>query len=251
MAVEFEKSATQKTGEAIASSIRHRVATGDLKVGDRLPTEEELTESLGIARTTLREALRILESQGLIAIKRGRGGGATVTMPDVNRLAEPLAVMLQLRATRVIDLDEARFLIEPQLAAWLAKSHSEEDLAALRDVVADASRAADNCDHDAFGDAAARLHATIIERSGNNTLSLISQLLHRLVVDRYISGARDSDQALMRRAVRSYWKLVALIADGEADQARDHWQKQMSWVSTVSAERLLDIYEGALPPRPT
>jgi GntR family transcriptional repressor for pyruvate dehydrogenase complex len=234
----------RKTGETVAAGIRRRIATGDLKIGDRLPTEEELTESFGIARTTLREGLRILESQGLIHIKRGRGGGATVTMPDLDRLAEPLAVMLQLLQTTAGDLDEARRLIEPQLASWLATHHTEDDLAALRAVVGVASLAADANDQEAFGSAAARMHATIIERGGNNTLSVVSQLLHKLMVDRYTTAAMNADQALMRRAVRSYWKLVDLIADGEAERASTHWEQQMVWVMAESKDRLLDVYEG-------
>ena len=234
----------RKTGETVAAGIRKRIATGDLKIGDRLPTEEELTESFGIARTTLREALRILESQGLIQIRRGRGGGATVTMPDLGRLAEPLAVMLQLRSTTAFDLDEARLLIEPRLAAWLAKNHTENDLAALRAAVGEASAAAEANDQAAFGAAAGLLHGTIIERGGNNTLSVISQLLHRLVLGRYIIGAMNADQALMRRALRSYWKLVDLITDGEAERAQEHWEQQMHWMLAESTDRLLDIYEG-------
>lgn len=234
----------RKTGETVAAGIRQRIATGDLKIGDRLPTEEELTESFGIARTTLREGLRILESQGLIQIKRGRGGGATVTMPDLDRLAEPLAVMLQLRHTTAGDLDEARRLIEPQLASWLAKNHTDDDLAALRAVVGTASLAADANDHETFGLAAAKMHSTIIERGGNNTLSVISQLLHKLMIDRYTTAAMNADQALMRRAVRSYWKLVDLITDGEAERASAHWEKQMTWVLAESKDRLLDVYNS-------
>ena len=236
----------RKTGQTVAAGIRRRIATGDLKIGDRLPTEEELTESFGIARTTLREGLRILESQGLIQIKRGRGGGAIVTMPDLHRLAEPLAVMLQLRRTTSGDLDEARRLIEPQMAAWLAKNHTEDDLAALRAAVGAATAAADANDRERFGFAAGQMHSTIIERGGNNTLSVISQLLHTLVIDRYTTAALNSDQALMRRAARSYWKLVDLITDGDAERASTHWEQQMAWVLAESEDRLLDVYEGRL-----
>jgi DNA-binding FadR family transcriptional regulator len=228
----------RKTGETIAASIRRRIATGELQIGDRLPTEDELTESFGIARTTLREALRILEFQGLIHIRRGRGGGATVTMPDLDRLAEPLAVVLRLRQTTTSDLDAARMLIEPRLVAWLADRHTDDDVAALREVAARAATAADATDQEAFGRAAATFHATIIERAGNETLSVISQVLHTLTIDRYTAGARRSDQALMRRAARSYRKLVDLIANGEAEQASTHWEKQMRWVAGSTDEPL-------------
>ncbi len=236
----------RKTGEAVAATIRQRIASGELAIGDRLPTEDELTEQYGIARTTLREALRILESQGLIHIRRGRGGGATVTMPDLERLAEPLAVVLQLRRTRIDDLDSARLLIEPQLAAWLAKHRTQDDLTALRDAVDAAAAAAEANDQIAFGRAAARVHETILERSGNETLSVVSQLLHRLVIHRYIAGARHSDQALLRRAARSYGRLYQLVEARDADGASSHWEKQMKWTSSSGRNELLDIYDDDL-----
>jgi GntR family transcriptional regulator, transcriptional repressor for pyruvate dehydrogenase complex len=235
---------TKKTGETVAAGIRRQIATGELVVGDRLPSEDELTETFGIARTTLREALRILESQGLIAIKRGRGGGPVITMPDLDRLAEPLAVVLQLRGTTVGDLDAARALIEPNMAAWLAKAHTPDDLAALRFAADEAVAAAEAVDAARFAAAAAAMHETLLLRSGNETLSVLSQLLHRLVVGRYVTATALATQPLMRRAAKSYTKLVQLIAEGHSDQARDHWELQLAWMITDShAGEPLNIIE--------
>jgi GntR family transcriptional regulator, transcriptional repressor for pyruvate dehydrogenase complex len=233
-----------KTGEVVAAAIRRRIANGELVVGDRLQSEEEMTESLGVARTTLREALRVLESQGLITIKRGRGGGPIVTMPELDRLAEPLAVVLQLRETTTTDLDAARALIEPNLAGWLAAKHTDDDLAALSAAATAAQVAADKDDRVAFGRAAALVHETLLLRSGNNTLSVISQLLHRIVLERYVHAAADSPPSLMRRAAKSYAKLVRLIAAGEADAAKAHWEKQMRWMATAGADVPLDILDA-------
>src|SRR5437764_12461634 len=119
-----------KTGEMIAERLRRRIARGELAIGERLPPEDELTATFGIARTTLREALRILESQGLLEIRRGRTGGPVVTMPRIDSLAEGLAVTLQLQGTTAGDLDVARQLIEPRLAGRLADAHTPDDLAA-------------------------------------------------------------------------------------------------------------------------
>src|SRR5690242_15403451 len=124
-----------KTGAMIAERLRHQIARGELHIGQRLPPEDELTLALGIARTTLREALRILESQGLLEIRRGRTGGPVVTMPKIDALAEGLAVTLQLQGTTAGDLDAARQLIEPSLAAQLARQHTPDDLAVLHAAV--------------------------------------------------------------------------------------------------------------------
>jgi len=241
---------THKTGEAVAALLRQRIVRGELPVGTKLPTEEELTERFGIARTTLREALRILESQGLIHIKRGRGGGGTVTMPDLARLSEAFAGALQMRATSFSDLDSARRLIEPELAAWLAAAHDDEDLALLAAAAEDADVAAQDNDPSAFALAASRFHTLLLERGRNTTLSLFSQLLNQLVEHRYLLGAHKASQPLLRRAARSYAKLLTLIAAGDADAARTHWQQQMTYMIESTPDQLIDYYDGPSPRLP-
>jgi DNA-binding FadR family transcriptional regulator len=218
----------QKAGELVAERLRRRIINGDLSVGDRLPPEEELTAHFGVARTTLREALRILETQGLIEIRRGRGGGGVITRPKPDQLAWNLALLLQFDGVTTADLDNARQLIEPALARQLAARHSDDDVAALTACIEAADIAADAGDVTQFAIAAARVHETIIERSGNVTLATLSNLLHLLVQHYYEQGARRSDQALMRRAVRSYRKLLALVIAGDAKGAETHWRKQMA-----------------------
>ena len=96
---------TKKAHEVVADQIRQRIVAGELVEGQRLPPEDDLTAQFGVARTTLREALRVLESQGLLAIRRGRGGGPVVTHPDLEPISMALATVLQLQATTVGDLD--------------------------------------------------------------------------------------------------------------------------------------------------
>ncbi len=222
----------QKTGEAVAAQLRRKIVRGELAIGERLPPEDELTAQLGIARTTLREALRILESQGLLAIKRGRGGGPVVTMPPVDPLAQGLAVLLQLQGTTVGDLDEARQLLEPTLAGRLATRHSDADLDALRVAVEAAAVAAKAADRVAFAAAAAHVHETLVERAGNTTLATFSRLLHELVQEYYSRAASRADEAMMQRAVRSYRKLVRLVEAGDGDAAAAHWRTLMHFTSS-------------------
>src|SRR4051794_41927371 len=86
-----------KTGEVVADRLRRRIARGELQIGERLPPEDELTAVFGIARTTLREALRILESQGLLEIRRGRTRGPAVPLPNTDSLSQGLAITPHLR----------------------------------------------------------------------------------------------------------------------------------------------------------
>ncbi len=234
-----------KTGEVVADRLRRQIARGELLVGDRLASEEELTAHFGIARTTLREALRILESQQLIEIRRGRGGGPVVTMPAVDSLALGIAVLLQLQRTTVGDLDQARAIIEPRLAAELARCHSQDDLDALAAAIQAADDAAENDDRQAFGAAVVVLHETIVERAGNETLALFSRLLHTLVAQYYLGSAFNAADSQMRRAVRSYRRFLSLVADGDAAGAEGHWRKQMAYTSSnQDGDAVLDLFEA-------
>jgi DNA-binding FadR family transcriptional regulator len=232
-----------KTGEAVAERLRRRVATGDLVSGDRLPPEDELMEQFGVARTTLREGLRILESQGLIAIRRGRNGGPRVTTPPVERVAQGFALHLQLEHVTIGDLDDARQLIEPMLAARLARQHSKADIAALRNAVEFAEHATTTGDLKQFGKAAALMHTTIAERGGNRTLALVSAMLHELVEKYYEDAASRASDAETDRALRSYRKLVRLVEAGDADGAADHWRRHMAFtIDRSDRNRALDLF---------
>lgn len=220
---------TKKTHELVADSLRQRIVNGTLQAGDRLPPEDELTAQFGIARTTLREALRVLESQGLLAIRRGRGGGPVVTHPNLEPIAMALAVTLQLQRTTIGDLDAARRLIEPQIAGQLARSHNDADIAALEAAVERASAAAERNDGAGFGLAAAQVHETLVERSGNCTLATLTKLLQAMVLSYYMLSMDRVDQALMRRAVRSYRKFLGFIRAGDEEAATAHWMALMNY----------------------
>lgn len=197
----------------------------------------------GIARTTLREALRVLESQGLIGIKRGRGGGAIVTEPKLDSLSEMIGVVLQLRSTTLGDLDDARMMIEPPLAGRLARSHTQEDLDVLNAIVAQADTAAEAFDGHGFGRAAAALHEAIITRAGNNTMAIFGSLLHDILQHHFGPAAATTDQDLFRRAVRSYKKLLKLIEQGDEEAASAHWLKQLTFMyQRRSGMQMLDVY---------
>jgi GntR family transcriptional regulator, transcriptional repressor for pyruvate dehydrogenase complex len=219
----------RKAHEVVADLIRGQIVSGELAQGQRLAPEDELTVEHGVARTTLREALRVLESQGLIAIRRGRGGGPVVTHPDLEPISMALATVLQLRATTVGDLDAARQLIETQIAGQLARNHDTVDLSALSTAIDVASESAERGDGIAFGLAAVNVHETLVSSSGNNTLGTLTKLMQGMLRDYYTRQMDVVDPELMRRAVRSYRKLLRLINEGNEDAATAHWQATMQY----------------------
>lgn len=237
--------ATKKTHQLVAESLRQSIVSGELLAGDRLPSEDELTAHFGIARTTLREGLRVLESQGLLEIRRGRGGGPVVTHPTLEPISMALAVTLQLQHTTIGDLDAARRLIEPQIAGQLARRHSPADIAALELAICGAEAAAERDEPLEFGLGAAHVHETLVELSGNSTLATLSKLLQGMVLAYYTHTPERINQTMMRRAVRSYRKFVGLIRAGDEEAAISHWEALMSYtISGRNAAELVIIDTG-------
>ena len=120
-----------------------------------------------VSSPTLREAFRVLESEGLIVVHRGARGGARVRLPDVSVTGRHLGLLLQIRGTTLDDVFAARVVIEPAAARQVAERGSEVAVARLRDAI-DAEEAAAG-DPAAFATLSARFHALLMSVAGNDT----------------------------------------------------------------------------------
>ena len=101
-----------KAGEMVAAQLRRQIVLGELKEGDQLPPESVLMEQFGVSRPTLREAFRILEAEGAIAVRRGVRGGARVQVPGISVAARHIGLLLQYRGALLSDVYEARAVLE-------------------------------------------------------------------------------------------------------------------------------------------
>jgi GntR family transcriptional regulator, transcriptional repressor for pyruvate dehydrogenase complex len=224
-----------KMGEMVAGSLRSQIAHGTLVKGDALPSEKELMERFGISRPTLREAIRILESEGLLRIHRGARGGAIVTTPHVSAAARQVGLLLQLEDTSMADVYVARTLIEVSAAATLARNRKRADVDALRAQIDLTRLVAD--DPVKYAQAAGDFHLMLVERSGNQTLALIARLFAELTVDTYLRAVRlpPRFKAAINKSIRSYDALVDYIEAGDAAKAEAHWRKHMDEIATGPA----------------
>ena len=124
--------------------------SGELSEGDSLGHEPELVERFGVSRPSLREALRILEAEGLITVVRGVLGGVVVHEPDERMTARTAALVLQARNVSLADVYEARSLLEPTAVRVIASLRSRRAAAAeLRQLIKQQERVID--DPEAFG----------------------------------------------------------------------------------------------------
>ena len=231
-----DRSRLREKPQQIADELRRLIVSGELSEGDSLGHEPELVERFGVSRPSLREALRILEAEGLISVVRGMLGGVVVHEPDGRMAARTAALVLQARNVSLADVYEARTLLEPTAVRVLASLRSRRSaVAELRRLIDDQVQAI--MDPEAFGRANARFHQRLVALVGNRTLSIVAEMLNEIVARAVtaaskLGSARDS-AATRRRGIHSQERLLALIAAGKASAAEAHWHAHMTVVGRV------------------
>lgn len=240
----------RKKPQQVADELRLRIIAGELDEGDSIGNEAELIEQFGVSRPSLREALRILETEGLISVVRGVSGGVVVHRPDQRHTARTAALVLQARDVSLADVFEARTIIEPSAARLVAASRGRRRAAArLRSLIDDQRACLD--DPEAFGSANARFHAELVALAGNDTLTIVAEMLHEVVARAVtaVSRSEGDDDAVgtRRRGLRSQERLVELIEEGEADGAETHWRRHMTVVGRImlgqSSQTVVDLMD--------
>lgn len=226
----------RKKPQQVADELRLRIIGGELDEGDPIGNEAELIEQFGVSRPSLREALRILETEGLISVVRGVSGGVVVHRPDQRHTARTAALVLQARDVSLADVFEARTIIEPSAAGLVAASRGRRRAAArLRELIDDQRACLD--DPETFGSANARFHAELVALAGNDTLTIVAEMLHEIVARAVtaVSQSEGDDDAVgtRRRGLRSQERLVELIEEGDADRAEAHWRRHMTVVGRI------------------
>jgi GntR family transcriptional repressor for pyruvate dehydrogenase complex len=127
---------SQRAFEDIAQQLRSVISTGQLKPGDRLPSERELSVAFGVSRNTLREALRSLEISGMIELRKGVKGGAFVLPGNPSVVVGGFLDLYHLGAITPAQLTESRVWIEELVVRIVCRRANEEDLAELEKNIA-------------------------------------------------------------------------------------------------------------------
>jgi DNA-binding FadR family transcriptional regulator len=223
-----------KAAERVAAELRRQIVTGRLKPGDKLHPENVLREEFGISRPTLREGLRLLESESLITISRGQQGGARVNAISLAAAARQAGVYLQAEGTTLQDVWLARTILEPPAAALLARSRDQAALAELEVNLA-LARAAARDDPLRYAELSVAFSMLLTRLCGNRTLhlfaSLIQDILKRQHRDVTALTLADPGVAKLRdSSIRDREKLLALMRAGRPADAERFWRAHLEHV---------------------
>jgi GntR family transcriptional regulator, transcriptional repressor for pyruvate dehydrogenase complex len=213
----------RRAHEYVAEQIRRVILLRVVEPGGRLPYEQELAAALGVSRSTVTHALRQLEQEGLVEVRRGRGGG--VFSLGVNADGADPEVVEALRAERaeIVAAAELRAVVEPAVAALAAERIADERLGALAELNAE-MRSAEGDDH-RFMRADTEFHLELAEAAAS---PLLAQAVERgrLVHSRALEALPDS-AAWHERSVEQHERLISALREHDAARARSAMERHV------------------------
>jgi GntR family transcriptional repressor for pyruvate dehydrogenase complex len=228
-----------KTAELVAGTLRRMVVDGQLKDGDFLPNEAELMAHFGVSRPTLREAVRVLESERLVEVRRGSRTGARVRVPGAEIVARPAGLLLELTGATIADVMVAQAGIEPMAARLLAESGNGEAFDELDKMLAEHIPA--GWQSGRLAETTGDFHRRMVELSGNATLAIIAGMLHEITVRHtafLFKERRPVSKADYEKLMRSYGRLMKLLRSGDGAAAEAHWRKHLDVARSLLLEGL-------------
>lgn len=229
-----ERSRTVKASERVAQDIVRDIVLRGLETGNHLPLEAAMVEEYGVSRTSLREALRLLEVQGLISLKPGPGGGPVVGTVEPSHLARTAALYFHLDAAKYADVMATQVLMEATCARLAALNPDRAELMAPwleQDLPPDTPT---------YRDITTGFHGAVYDAADNPVVSLLTQAVTHIVTQHVVMTMDPVE--LRAPIVDEHAELARVIAGGEADRAEsmmaEHFERQHAYLRKRSPARI-------------
>jgi DNA-binding FadR family transcriptional regulator len=236
-----------KSAAIVARDMCRRIVEGEYQDGDVLPPEAELIATYGVSRAVLREALRLLEWDSFVAVRRGAGGGAVVMLPDVRVPARYCGLVLQVLGTSLEDVDRAIGALEPELVGAIA-----DDPASAFDILEQALDAETDTERSAseFLRSGSHFHELLPTALGNPALKVLLDIPRQIRVrhDLTALSSLTEDPVYHRKTFSAHRKALKLMKDGDGEGARDLWSRHLAATSQALRKgqetTVLDLFNG-------
>jgi len=199
-----------------------------------------------VAQThSLREAVRVLESERRVEVGRGAHTVARICVPGLESVTRPFGLLLKLSGATIGDVTVARTAIEPLSARYLAESGNHRAYDELEHMVENDLPAAYESGN--LAEISARFHRRIVELSGNATFGMIAGMLHE-IAEKHTAVAirlkRGVPVADYDNAIRSYRRLIELLRAGDGEKTEAHWRRHMENSRAWTLEGLESVEVG-------
>lgn len=205
-----------KASDILASRLRELIMRGEITPGSHLPPERELVVESGLSRTSVRDALRVLESEGLITTRLGRTGGSVVTLPGRASVARSVELFVRTHGIRFESLLECRVAVEPTLARLAAVRRTAAQLDEIASIHERFRASMD--DVPLYKNLNLDWHLAIARASANEPLIALMEAISRPIRD--AMDFRDVTTPEMRVvAIRAHTGILAAIREKDEDAA--------------------------------
>ena len=232
VSVQLAPMSVPKASDVLADELRERILRGEFPENTALPPERELVTQTGMSRATVREALRILEVQGLVRIKTGRAGGAFIQRLGEESIASSVGLLIRGRQIRLAALLETREAVEPSCARLAAIHRDDDDIERLE--LANKAIAADGSLAD-FLQANVDWHVAVAVASHNELLNGFMLALSRAI---YTSTDNQGfvDAKVRKTAVQAHRSITLAIRQRDPEAAVRRMQRHVhSYAEAVLA----------------
>jgi GntR family transcriptional repressor for pyruvate dehydrogenase complex len=206
-----------RLSEQIVIQLCKKIGQGQFRPGDRLPPERELADQLQVSRTSLREALRVMEMAGIVSVRQG--GGSYVREFADDGLLSPLLLMLDARGDFVGDLIEVRIIFEPDVAARAAVRATREDLHELERIVHAQEEGVGVVPGDAWLVLDRQFHIAVARASHNEVSVRVTRFITEMLKDARRHFVASDER--LRQALSRHQAILTGIRGGDALRARN------------------------------
>jgi GntR family transcriptional regulator, transcriptional repressor for pyruvate dehydrogenase complex len=203
--------ALEVTLERLGSAIK----MGLYEPGDQLPSEREVAQIMGISRTTVREAIRLLSAQGILSVRRGRSGGTFVCNPPPSADLLNLRRKLQATGTSLVEILDYRLIVEPGIAELATQRAESSQLDELQDLVSWMKQVQDYPEYRKLD---IQFHLLIARATQTQRLPAIVAEIHAELTDLLVSAPYSKSQR--RHSTQQHQEIVDAIRQEEGDRAR-------------------------------
>lgn len=200
----------------IVEQIRMLIRQRQLRPGDRLPSERKLCEQFGVSRVMVREALRVLESTGLIQIRVGAHGGAFVTAPTSDRVGEGIADLISLTSMTAADVTEARSVLELGIVPLVCERATEDDIADLLGICERSKLALKRSDYQL--DLSAEFHTRVARAAHNPAIEMLAQSFHGPML-MSLQQAKERAPEMGKLGVQEHEDFVLAVQERDSERA--------------------------------
>ncbi len=223
--------------QRIVEQVEDALARGELKPGQRLPSERELAVQFGASRPTVREALRVLESSGLIRSRPGDPNGPEILAFSPVGLTRQMTRLAQVEKMSIAELVSFRMILDGSANMLAARLRSEAELAAMDETIA-VMKAAIDKGFTEFSEADMAFHDSVARASRNSLIQVCNKVVRGVVlslISDKVSRSRNS-KALMKESLQHHQEVLEAIRQGDGPAA-----------ARISRQNLYDYYSGYVP----